>query len=134
MLTGCSSTTCGKQQGLNCGCLVAKSCLTLCDPMECSPARLLCPWDFPGKNTRVGCHALLQGIFPTQGANQSPALAGEFFTAEPPGEPLRTQYFPLKLLKCYVFIHRHSLFNCRELCRYRVFLQIEGVWQPCVAR
>ena len=31
------------------------------------PARLLCPWDFPGKNTGVGCHSLLQGIFPTQG-------------------------------------------------------------------
>ena len=31
--------------------------------------RLLCPWDFPGKNTRVGCHFLLQGIFPTQGSN-----------------------------------------------------------------
>ena len=29
-------------------------------------ARLLCPWDFPGKNTEVGCHALLQGIFLTQ--------------------------------------------------------------------
>ena len=26
---------------------------------------LLCPWDFPGKNTEVGCHFLLQGIFPT---------------------------------------------------------------------
>ena len=31
--------------------------------------RLLCPWDFPGKNTGVGCHALLQGIFLTQGLN-----------------------------------------------------------------
>ena len=31
------------------------------------PARLLCPWDFPGKNTGVGYHALLQGIFLTQG-------------------------------------------------------------------
>ena len=30
---------------------------------------LLCPWDSPGKNTRVGCHALFQGIFPTQGSN-----------------------------------------------------------------
>ena len=38
--------------------------------MDCSPpARLLCPWDSPGKNTGVGCHALLQGIFPTQGSN-----------------------------------------------------------------
>ena len=33
------------------------------------PARLLCAWDFPGKNTGVGCHSLLQGIFPTQGSN-----------------------------------------------------------------
>ena len=31
--------------------------------------RLLCPWDFPGKNTGVGCNFLLQGIFPTQGLN-----------------------------------------------------------------
>ena len=31
--------------------------------------RLLCPWDFPGENTGVGCHFLLQGIFPTQGLN-----------------------------------------------------------------
>ena len=30
---------------------------------------LLCPWDFPGKNTVVGCHFLLQEIFPTQGSN-----------------------------------------------------------------
>jgi len=33
------------------------------------PTRLLCPWDFPGKNTGVGCHALLQGIFLTQVSN-----------------------------------------------------------------
>ena len=31
--------------------------------------RFLCPWDSPGKNTGVGCQALLQGIFPTQGSN-----------------------------------------------------------------
>ena len=33
--------------------------------------QFLCPWDSPGKNTRVGCRALLQGIFPTQGLNLS---------------------------------------------------------------
>ena len=33
------------------------------------PSRLFCPWNSLGKNTRVGCHALLQGIFPTQGLN-----------------------------------------------------------------
>ena len=36
------------------------------------PARLLCPWDSPGKNTGVGCHALLQGICPIQGSNLGP--------------------------------------------------------------
>ena len=33
------------------------------------PARLLCPWDSPGKNTGVGCHFLFQGIFSTQGSS-----------------------------------------------------------------
>ena len=37
--------------------------------MDCSLARLLCPWDFPSKNTGGGCHFLLQGILPTQGQN-----------------------------------------------------------------
>ena len=38
-------------------------------PHRLQPIRLLCPWNFPGKNTRVGCHSLLQGIFLTQGSN-----------------------------------------------------------------
>ena len=42
-----------------CCCSVAKLCLTLCNPMDCSLARLLCPWDFPGKNIGAGCHCLL---------------------------------------------------------------------------
>ena len=44
-------------------------CLTLCDPMDCSLTRFLRPWDFPGKNTGVGCHFLLQEIYPTQVLN-----------------------------------------------------------------
>ena len=38
-------------------------------PRRRQPTRLLCPWDSPGKNTGMGCYALLQGIFPTQGSN-----------------------------------------------------------------
>ena len=76
-----------------CCCLVTKSCPTLCNPPNCrtpwpgqqpwtsgrhikttknggsQPARLLCPWDFPGKNTGAGCHFLLQRIFQIQGSN-----------------------------------------------------------------
>ena len=44
--------------------LVAQSCLTLCEPMGCSPTRLPCPWCFPDKITGVSCHSLLQGMFP----------------------------------------------------------------------
>ena len=50
-------------------CLVPQSCLTLCDLMDCKPARPLCPWDFPGKNTGVSSHLLLQVIFPTHRSN-----------------------------------------------------------------
>ena len=44
-------------------CLVAKSCPTLWQLHGLELARLLCPWDFPGKNTGVGCHFVFQGIF-----------------------------------------------------------------------
>ena len=50
-------------------CLVTQSCLTLCNPMDSSPPGSSIHGDSPGKNTGVGCHAFLQGIFPTQGLN-----------------------------------------------------------------
>ena len=46
-------------------CSVAQSCLTPCNPMK--PSRLLCPWNFPGKNTGVGCHILLDQHLSQQG-------------------------------------------------------------------
>ena len=46
------------------GGLVAKSCLT-----PGKPTRLLCPWDFPGKNTGVGCHYLFQGTLSVKHGN-----------------------------------------------------------------
>ena len=52
---------------LRCCCLVAKSHPTLLQHR--GPIKLLCPWDSPGKNTGMGCHDLLQGIFLDQGLN-----------------------------------------------------------------
>ena len=49
--------------------LVTQSCLTLWNPMDSSPPGSSVQGDSPGKNTGVGCHALLQGIFPIQGSN-----------------------------------------------------------------
>ena len=71
-------------------CLVIQSCLTLCDPMDCSPPGSTVHGDSPVKNSGVGCHALLQGIFPTQGLN--------------PGIPHCRQIF-------YHLSHRTSLHN-----------------------
>ena len=47
----------------------AHSRVWLLRPHGLWPVRLLCPWNSPGKNTGVGSHSLLQGIFPTQGLN-----------------------------------------------------------------
>ena len=68
-------------------CLVTQLCPTLCDPMDCSPPGSSVHGDSPGKNTGVGYHALLQGIFPTQGSN--PGLPHCKWTppSEPPGKP-----------------------------------------------
>ena len=82
---------------IHCECAKSlQSCLILCNPMDCSlPGS--CPWDSPGKNAGVYCHALVQGIFLTQGSNPglslSPALAGRFFTTSATWEALESTVF-----------------------------------------
>ena len=51
--------------------LVSQSGRTLCHPMDYKPTSLLCPWNSPGKKSRMGSHSLLQEIFSTQGSNLS---------------------------------------------------------------
>ena len=63
--------------------LVTQSCPTLCNPVDCSPSGSSVHKDSPGKNTGVGCHALLQGIYPTQGSDPRllvSCIAGGLFT------------------------------------------------------
>ena len=67
-------------------------------------ARLLCPWDSPGKSTGVGCHALLRGIFPTQGSTLHLFHLLHWQAGSvpivPPGKPLsRVAVFSLQLRK-----------------------------------
>ena len=67
-------------------------CLTLCNLMDYSPPGSSVHGDSPGKNTGVGCHALLQGIFLIQGSNLCLLCllhwqAGSLSLA-PPGKPL----------------------------------------------
>ena len=74
------------------GTLVAKSCATLYNPMDC---RLLCPCDFPGRNTGVGCSFLLQRIFSSPCIKPiSPKLSGRYiFTTEPSGNPPKLKLY-----------------------------------------
>ena len=67
------------EPSLNVTVLVIQSCPTLFDPMDYSPPGSTCPWDFPDKNTGVGCHALLQGIKPRNWTQVS-CIVGGFLT------------------------------------------------------
>ena len=64
---------------LNVTVLVVQLNPTLFDPMDYSPPGSTCPWDFPDKNTGVGCHALLQGIRPRNWTQVS-CIVGRFLT------------------------------------------------------
>ena len=69
-------------------CLVTQSCPILCNHMDCSPPGSSVHGDSPGKNTGVGCHALLQVIFPTQRSNPDlPHCRAESLLTEPLGSP-----------------------------------------------
>ena len=81
-------------------CVQSLSRVKLCATHGLWPARLFCPWNFPGKNAGVGCHFLLQGRFLTLRLKEAlaPALTGRFFTTVPLGKPLGTfitKYFIL---------------------------------------
>ena len=68
-------------------CLVAQSCLTLCDPIDCSPQDSPVHGDCPGKNTVVGCHTLSPGDLLNLGMEPgSPALQVDSLPAELPGK------------------------------------------------
>ena len=75
---------------LCCAELLQQLCLTFCNLWTVA-CWLLCPWDYPGKNTRVGCLVLLQRNLPYLGIKPispaSPALQAGSLSTEPPGKP-----------------------------------------------
>ena len=82
--------------------------------------RLLCPWNSPGKNTGVGCHFILQGIFGTQGLNPCVLCVlhwqADYLPTEPPGSPAwgsfpMSQLFTIRWSKYWSFSFRISLSN-----------------------
>ena len=82
-------------------------------------ARLLCPWDFPGKNTGVGYHFLLwRSSWSRDQTHVSyvSCTAGRFFTAEPPGKPLFQRGQPSR----QSIYHTHAA--CSYLCSRRAII------------
>ena len=69
-----------------CMCILSPSVMSNClQPHGLQPARFLCTWDSPGKNTGVGCHALLKGDHPNPGIKpRSPASQADSLPPEPP--------------------------------------------------
>ena len=88
LLDGCSDGLYifASQAMLHCTSLVhaklLQSCPTLFNLMDCSPPGSSVHGDSPGKNTGVGCHALLQGIFPTQELSPDPCTVGGFSSVQ----------------------------------------------------
>ena len=108
-------------------CLVAQLYLTICNPMACNLPGSSVPGDSLGKNTRVGCHALLQGIFPAQGSNPGFLHCRWVLYQEPPGKPKNTGMGSLSLLQ--------GIFPTQELnqgflhCRW-IFYQLSYEGSP----
>ena len=74
-------------------CLVTQCYPTLYDRMDCSPPGSSVHGDSPGKNTGVGCHTLLQGIFPSQGSNPGlPHCRWIFYHLSHQGSPIKLEW------------------------------------------
>ena len=99
--------------------LVAQSCLTLCDLTDCSPPGSSVHVDSPGKNTGVSCHALLQGIFPTQGSNPGLLHCRQILS------PLSHQGSPHVMSWCYCT-------RCVSVRMYFVLWDIHPMRDCCV--
>ena len=79
-------------------CAWSLSHVTLCNPMDCSPPGTPIHGNSPVQNTGVGCHALLQGIFPGI-KPRSPALQVDSLPSEPLGKPMNTGVGSLSLFQ-----------------------------------
>ena len=84
-------------------------------PHELLPTRFLCPWNFPGKNTGLSCHFLLQGILLTQRLNLH-LLTGRLFTTETSEKPPRTMGNKLMRSDCGVQT-RYNFWLQQRMCK-----------------
>ena len=93
-------------------CLVAQLYPILCNPTYCSPPGSSVHGDSPGKSTGVGCHALLQGIFPTQVLNPNPPHCRRIlYHLNHQGSPKQS----------FIYLNNNSLIWAAKNCLYFKF-------------
>ena len=111
-----------------CVCVFAQSCLNLCDP-QTHRSRILCSWNFPGKNTGAHCHFLLQGIFLTQGSNSGllhllhwQGILYPYATWETPASPLLRSKLQEFFSRNYSLLYPGFDCKCCHLCHVNILL------------
>ena len=108
-------------------CLVPQSCPILGDPMNCSPPCSSVHGDSPGKNTEIGYHTLLQGIFLTKGSNPGLLHCRQFFTIWTTREAVHIVF--LKWVSWRIIYHLTKwvsffpLYSNNSKCFYSIHLQ-----------
>ena len=90
--------------------LVPQSCMTLYNPMDCNPPGPSVHGDSPGKNTGVGCHLLLQGIFSYQRSNPGLPHCSQILYC------LSQQFSSVQLLSHVQFFEMHGLQHTGHPC------------------
>ena len=82
---------------------------------------LLCPWDSPGKHTGVGCYFLLQRNLPDSGIETvPPALAGRFYTTEPPGKLIEIHSMNQNCKQISSGLNKAAVF-CSPINSYKIY-------------
>ena len=97
--------------------------------MDCSPPGSFCLWNSPGKNTGVGCHALLQGIFSTQGPPASLALACGFFTSSATWEAI--YIYGWEAVSVYIYARTYTymyIWASRVAQTVKNLPAMQGIW------
>ena len=101
----------------------AYSYLTLCNPMDCSP--LLCPWNFPGKNARVCCHATLLGVLWCLNTSLSSSVKSISISSFAFLLPLHSSHSPCPGEITYSNTHKHTCTHTHTHTRWNLVKFLE---------
>ena len=86
-------------------------------PHERQPARLLCPWDFPGKSTGVGCHFLLRDLPIPEIKRGSPAMQADTLPTEPQGSLYTLKTNIISKINYFIFFKNIGPYFKLKICR-----------------